>query len=190
MEDGFLQYECPCERGQQGLLCRHGVAVALASLESAPTPGKVKAKAKTIDLANTDKILREQSSDTLAGLLLNWAQQDERLMQHLMSFAAQQGGFALDLKAYRAGLKKRLKKPRMSDTAADYKKLAKAIETELVQIAALADQGQGYAALTLAADIVLFLFTYLAIRRPLCTAALPRCGPNPQQRSSRSRWKG
>ncbi len=160
MEDGFLQYECPCERGAQGFLCCHGVAVALASLESAPTPGKVKAKAKTIDLANTDKILREQSSDTLAGLLLNWAQQDERLMQHLMSFAAQQGGFALDLKAYRAGLKKRLKKPRMSDTAADYKKLAKAIETELAQIAALADQGQGYAALTLAADVVLFLFTF------------------------------
>ena len=81
-------------------------------------------------------------------------------MQHLMSFAAQQGGFALDLKAYRAGLKKHLKKPRMSDTAADYKKLAKAIETELAQIAALADQGQGYAALTLAADVVLFLFTF------------------------------
>ena len=160
MEDGFLQYECPCERGAQGFLCCHGVAVALASLESTPTPGKVKAKAKTIDLVNTDKILREQSSDTLAGLLLNWAQQDERLMQHLMSFAAQQGGFALDLKAYRAALKKRLKKPRMSDTAADYKKLAKAIETELAQIAALADQGQGYAALTLAADVVLFLFTF------------------------------
>ena len=160
MEDGFLQYECPCERGQQGFLCCHGVAVALASLESTSTPGKAKAKAKTIDLANTDKILREQSSDTLAGLLLNWAQQDERLMQHLMSFAAQQGGFALDLKAYRTLLKKRLKKPRMRDTAADYKKLAKAIETELAQIAALADQGQGYAALTLAADVVLFLFTF------------------------------
>ena len=160
MEDGFLQYECPCERGKEGFLCAHGVAVALASLESTPTPGKAKAKAKTIDLANTDKILREQSRDTLAGLLLNWAQQDERLMQHLMSFAAQQGGFALDLKAYRAALKKRLKKPRMSDTAADYKKLAKVIETELAQIAALADQGQGYAALTLASDVVMFLFTF------------------------------
>ena len=160
MEDGFLQYECPCERGKEGFLCAHAVAVALASLESNPTAGKVKAKAKTIDLANTDKILREQSSDTLAGLLLNWAQQDERLMQHLMSFAAQQGGFALDLKAYRTLLKKRLKKPRMSDTAADYKKLAKVIETELAQIAALADQGQGYAALTLASDVVMFLFTF------------------------------
>lgn len=164
MEDGFLQYECPCERGQQGFLCAHGVAVALASLEAKPAAGKGtgkgKAKAKTIDLASTDKILREQSSDTLAGLLLNWAQQDERFMQYLMTFAAQQGGFALDLKAYRASLKKRLKKPRMSDTAADYKKLAKLIETELGQIAALGDQGQGYAALALAADVVVFLFTF------------------------------
>ena len=39
MEDGFLQYECPCERGKEGFLCAHGVAVALASLESNPTAG-------------------------------------------------------------------------------------------------------------------------------------------------------
>ncbi len=160
MEDGFLQYECPCTRGQQGLLCAHAVAVALAALEGKPAEGKAKAKPKTIDLAQTDKVLREQSSDTLAGLLLNWAQQDDRLLHSLMSFAAQQGGFALDLKAYRIALKKRLKKPRRGATAADYRHYAKSISVELEQISGLITQGQSYAALELAAEVVQFLLTF------------------------------
>ncbi len=159
MEDGFLQYECACERGTQGLLCAHGVAVALAALEGKPAAGKAKAKPKTIDLAQTDKILREQSSDTLAGLLLNWARQDDRFLQHLMSFAALQGGLSIDLKSYRASLKKRLKRPNMSANAAEYRRFTKAVATEIQAIQALADQGQAYVALELAADIVNLLLT-------------------------------
>jgi hypothetical protein len=159
MEDGFLQYECPCERGKQGFLCAHGVAVALAALEP-KSSGKGKAKPKTIDLTQTDKILREQSSETLAGLLLNWARQDERLMQHLMSFAARQGGLAIDLKSYRVSLRKRLKKPRMAATVADYRRYARAVTAELTEIQGLSDQGQSSAALELTADILNLLFAF------------------------------
>jgi hypothetical protein len=161
MEDGFLQYECPCERGAQGFLCAHGVAVALAALEPKAPAGKTKTKpkAKTIDFASMDKILREQSSDTLAGLLLNWAQQDDRLMQHLMTFAAQEGGFALDLKAYRAGLKKRLKKPIMSARPSEWKTFSKTAVAELRQIEAMIPQGQSHAALELSSEVLMLLFS-------------------------------
>jgi hypothetical protein len=159
MEDGFLQYECPCERGAQGLLCAHGVAVALAALAPKAPTGKAKPKAKTIDVGSMDKILREQSSDTLAGLLLNWARQDDRLMQHLMTFAAQEGGFALDLRAYRAGLKKRLKKPIMSARPSEWKTFAKTTVAELQQIEGMIPQGQSHAALELSSEILMLLFS-------------------------------
>lgn len=160
MEDGFLQYECSCAAGRQGLFCVHVVAVALASLEGQPAEGKAKPKPKTIDLEQTQKVLCELPSDTLAGLLLTWARQDDRLLHHLMSFAAQQGGFALDLKAYRLALKKRLKKPRRGSTAAEYRRFAKQIGAELDQISGLIAQGQSYAALELAADMIQFLLTF------------------------------
>lgn len=160
MEDGFLQYECGCERGQQGLMCAHAVAVALAALERKTAAGKTKKKAETINLAETDRILREQSSDTLTGLLLTWAQQDDRLLQHLMNFAAQQGGFALDLKTYRSALKRRLKKPSMHATPAESKRHAKAVSLELDQLEALLTQGQAFAALELSAEIVMLLLKF------------------------------
>jgi len=159
MEDGFLQYECACERGAQGLLCAHAVAVALAALEGKPAAGKAKAKPKTVDLAQTEKILREQSSDTLAGLLLSWAQQDERLLHQLMSFAAREGGLAIDLKGYRSSMKKRLKRPTAHSNAAEYKRFRKAVELEMGSIQTLTEQGQAYAALELSADVLMILLT-------------------------------
>ena len=160
MEDGFLQYECGCERGAQGLLCMHGVTVALAAIEPKTAAGKTKAKPKTIDMAQTDKILREQSSETLAGLLLHWAQQDDRLMQHLMTFAAQQGGYALDIKAYRASLKKRLKRPSRSASVTECRRYAKLVDKELESLAALNEQGQAFATLELASEILMLMFSF------------------------------
>ncbi|MBY0506700.1 MAG: hypothetical protein K2X03_22465 [Bryobacteraceae bacterium] len=164
MEDGFLQYECPCERGAQGLLCAHSVAVALAALEPKPVAAKGSAKgkpkAKKLGAAEMDKILREQPSDVLAGLLLNWAQQDDRLLQHLMNFAVQEGGYALDLKAYIAALKKRLKRPPQSARPAEWKKHGQAIQLELDQASAMTGQGQPFAALEVIAELINLLFTF------------------------------
>ena len=92
--DGVLDYSCNCAVGIDGAFCNHCVAAALAWLGRAP--GKEKSsgrgKPKKVTLANAEKILKSEDKDALVRMLLDWAQDDPKLRERLIIFAASRLG--------------------------------------------------------------------------------------------------
>ncbi len=159
MDDGFLQFECPCETGQQSLLCAHGVAVGLAAM-APPSKGKGKPKVKVVDLAETDRVLREQPVETLVGLLLNWAREDERLQQHLMNFAAEQAGMSLDVKEMVAGLRRRLRRMPAAARPLEAKRYSEQIKREMEELETMLLRGHAAAVVEMAGELVRLIYVH------------------------------
>jgi len=93
-EDGVLDYSCDCPVGSDGVFCKHCVAAALAWLNRAVALAKSsgRGKSKEVTLADAGKILQAEDKDTLVGMVLDWAKDDERLHERLILYAARRSG--------------------------------------------------------------------------------------------------
>jgi uncharacterized Zn finger protein len=110
-EDGELAYDCSCPVGDEGVFCKHAVAVALSWLENSgeevfhaeeAAPGKPRKKRKTYD-----EVIREYvatlDKDTLQQWLLEAVERDLALRDKLL-FAARAAG-ASDLPGMKAAVR-------------------------------------------------------------------------------------
>src|SRR5258708_22281577 len=94
-DDGELTYECNCPVGENGIFCKHAVAVALAWLENTgeevfhpdeAEPAKARKKGKTHDELISEYVAT-LGEDTMRDLLLEAAEHDMTLRDKLL-FAA------------------------------------------------------------------------------------------------------
>ena len=111
VDNGELAYDCNCPIGDDGVFCKHTVAVALSWLENTgeevfhaeePAPGKPRKKRKTYE-----EVIREYVAtlgrDALQELLMGAVEQDLALRDKLL-FAARAAG-ASDLPGMKAAVK-------------------------------------------------------------------------------------
>jgi uncharacterized Zn finger protein len=92
-DDGVIDYTCDCPVGSDGFFCKHCVAAALAWLNRAAKPPRTgRAKTKRVTLADARKILQAEDKDTLVRMLLDWAQDDDRLHERIILYAARRSG--------------------------------------------------------------------------------------------------
>src|SRR6266852_2128106 len=84
-DDGVLDYSCDCPVGSDGAFCKHCVAAALAWLnrEAGPVKSPRRGKPKEITLADAGKILQAEDKESLVGMMLDWAKDDDRLHERL-----------------------------------------------------------------------------------------------------------
>src|SRR5215211_1365251 len=104
-DGGRLRYSCTCPVGEDGLFCKHCVAVGLAWLEEAVgerQPEKGAGHGLTIDEVRT--LLEGQNKEVLVRLLLEQAMEDERLQGRLMMWAARLGSEGVDLATFRRAI--------------------------------------------------------------------------------------
>jgi uncharacterized Zn finger protein len=92
LDEGVLDYACDCPIGSEGTFCKHCVAAALAWREQAAGETKARSKAKPPTLAEAAKILEQESAETLAGLMTEWARDDKRLRERIVLYAARRAG--------------------------------------------------------------------------------------------------
>ncbi len=92
--EGLLDYSCDCPVGGDGAFCKHCVAAALAWLNRDARSAKPRARRKTreVTLADAGKILRGDDKETLVGMILDWAKDDDRLHERLILYAARRSG--------------------------------------------------------------------------------------------------
>jgi len=86
-DDGILDYSCGCPLGSDGAFCKHCVAAALAWLnrEAGPVKSPRRGKLKEITLADAGKILQAEDKESLVAMMLDWAKDDDRLHERLIS---------------------------------------------------------------------------------------------------------
>lgn len=96
-----VNYSCDCPLGMDGEFCKHCVATALAWLNrSAQTKGK---QNDELTLAEAEEILRAEEPTVLVRTLIEWAQDDDRLRERVLLYAARRlGPDAAITAAYRA----------------------------------------------------------------------------------------
>jgi hypothetical protein len=114
-----LAHHCTCPVGVDGIFCKHGVAVALAWLESADEamspsamPNASPASPQTISSPGPSVIrlddlrpwLLSQSIEHLAGLVLEAAGRDERFREKLLREAARASAKTINFDAYRKAI--------------------------------------------------------------------------------------
>jgi uncharacterized Zn finger protein len=121
VEDGELAYDCNCPVGDEGVFCKHSVAVALSWLENSgeevfhaeeAAPGKPRKKRKTYE-----ELIREYvatlDKDALQKLLLDAVERDLTLRDKLL-FAARAAG-ASDLPGMKAAVRQATRISRAMD---------------------------------------------------------------------------
>ncbi|MHB9101837.1 MAG: SWIM zinc finger family protein [Sulfuricella sp.] len=107
-DDGDLAYDCTCPRAADGYFCKHCVAVGLAWLaenSAVPKSGAATGKKKRRDpWRDIKEYLTTQPPETLADLLLDVAQRDDRLYQSLLLKAERTCGGGNVAKAFRRAI--------------------------------------------------------------------------------------
>jgi hypothetical protein len=91
VDEGVLDYTCDCPVGSDGAFCKHCVAVALAWRRRLTDPTEQpdkRGKAKPLTIEAAAKILEEEDHLTLIRLLVGWANEDGRLRERLLLYAA------------------------------------------------------------------------------------------------------
>lgn len=104
VEDGGPAYSCTCPVGEDGLFCKHCVAVGLAFAsrdEEPTTPGIAGDDAVTVDLRS---YLHTQAKEKLVELILEQARDDEFLRGRLLLEAAKKRGARIDLDEFREAI--------------------------------------------------------------------------------------
>ncbi len=96
-----VDYSCDCPLGMDGEFCKHCVATALAWLNR---PAQTKGKQNDeLTLAQAEEILRAEDPMVLVRTLIEWAQDDDRLRERVLLYAARRlGPDAAITAAYRA----------------------------------------------------------------------------------------
>jgi uncharacterized Zn finger protein len=89
-DGGELRYSCTCPLGVDGIFCKHCVAAGLAWIEgSSDRQGRTGEPALTMD--NVRAYLERQDRDALARIILEHAEDDDRLRERLLMLAACEG---------------------------------------------------------------------------------------------------
>jgi uncharacterized Zn finger protein len=103
---GEVRHSCTCPIGQDGALCKHCVAAGLAWLDQGG-PDRASGKRSARPAVTMDDVrswLAAQDKDSLVGMLLDQAMDDDRLRRQLFLKAAKRGARGLDLAAYRRAI--------------------------------------------------------------------------------------
>ena len=104
-ENGGLSYSCSCPLGEDGLFCKHCVAVGLARLEEGAGERRLEGgEERGLGMDELGAFLEEQDKDALVRLLLEQAIEDERLRGRLLMWAARTGPEGVDLAAFRKAI--------------------------------------------------------------------------------------
>ena len=88
--DGKLRFSCTCPLGEEGLCCKHVVALALAWLGEGPPPGDPEEESAAsgpigeIHAEDVRRHLLARDKSDLIDILLEQAQGDDRLMRRLL----------------------------------------------------------------------------------------------------------
>ncbi len=109
IDGGRLGHSCTCPMGGGGVFCKHCVAAGLAWLEApegigqtekgrTPVPESVKA---AITMRDVQAYLAGRGKNELITMLLEQAQDDERLRQRLLVSTSKQNPKSLDLASYK-----------------------------------------------------------------------------------------
>jgi uncharacterized Zn finger protein len=104
---GGLEFKCSCPVGMDGDFCKHCVAVSLAWLDSQKpgacerVGGETDCATPVVNLGDLRPWLLKQSTETLASLLLDVAERDDRLREKLLRNAARATSKRIDFPAYR-----------------------------------------------------------------------------------------
>jgi uncharacterized Zn finger protein len=99
-EGKYLGYDCDCPNAAEGYFCKHGVAVGLAWLAS-----RNEGDDRRSDPWHAIRdYLEVQSSEALIGLIMDAAEDDDRLYRTLLLRAESIAGGAQTVKAYRAAI--------------------------------------------------------------------------------------
>lgn len=102
-EDGSLEYSCSCPVGYDGSFCKHCVAVGLAWFEESRKDTGV-ADAKSVapfGMKDVRKYLLGLPQEEIVGMLLEYANSDERLHRNLMTNVARSVQQDLDLSIWK-----------------------------------------------------------------------------------------
>lgn len=130
VESGQLSYQCSCPLGDEGIFCKHAVAVGLAWLGQGKEGDSP--RQSQVSMEDIRGYLEKRDKKELVDLVADFAVQDERLFDRLALRAAQAGGGAPDLKRYRNALRQAIEIRDFVDwnSAYDYSnKVEDAIET-------------------------------------------------------------
>lgn len=98
---GKVEHDCRCPSGLKGQFCKHCVAAALA-WKARPRAGK---KAE-LTVADAARLLLEETPETAARMLTDWAGTDDRLRERLLTHAAYRTSPAAGAKMARRAFEK------------------------------------------------------------------------------------
>jgi uncharacterized Zn finger protein len=101
LEKGAPEYSCPCPVGEEGLFCKHCVAVGLKLSEGDAPTSRLDPRHPTVDLR---RHLEGLDKSRLVELLLEETENDELLRGRLLLEAAKAQGAGTDLEEYRLAI--------------------------------------------------------------------------------------
>ncbi len=134
-------YSCTCPIGADGAFCKHGVAAGLACLGDASGSGKQgRAPKPAVTMEDVRAYLERQDKETLVGLIMERAMDDDRLRERLLMKTARKGPKGLDLVTFRRAIDRAVSTGDFVDyrSAYDY---ARGIEEVLDSVAELLKEG-------------------------------------------------
>lgn len=98
-------YSCTCPVGADGAFCKHGVAAGLSCLGDASGSGKQgRAPKPAVTMEDVRAYLERQDKETLVGLIMERAMDDDRLRERLLMKTARKGPKGLDLATFRRAI--------------------------------------------------------------------------------------
>lgn len=142
-ENGGLSYSCSCPVGEDGLFCKHCVAVGLARLEKGAGERRPAEGGKEgLSMEGLGSFLEEQDKGVLVRLLLEQAMENERLRGRLLMWAARMGPEGVDLATFRKAIDDAFRPGELLGygSVADF---TRGIEVVLESVAELLKEGHG-----------------------------------------------
>ncbi|MCR4287312.1 MAG: SWIM zinc finger family protein, partial [Deltaproteobacteria bacterium] len=106
VDKGKLDYSCTCPVGDDGMFCKHCVAVGLTWLEG-EKKDRIKRQspeAPAVTMKDIRAYLDGEDKNSLVDMLMERAKDDERLERRLMTKAAKKRAKGLNLSAYRKAI--------------------------------------------------------------------------------------
>lgn len=101
IEDSKIQFSCTCPMGQEGVFCKHNVAVGLACLDR-KTSGLV--EEPTITMNHVGRWLESQNKEVLVKIIVEQALNDERLLRQLFLKVTKNRSDGVDVAAYKKAI--------------------------------------------------------------------------------------
>lgn len=160
--DGACKGECTCPMGDEGVFCKHCVAVGLACIDAgdgparagdvrttSSRPGQCRETARPIaTLDDLRRFLSEQANETLVDIVVQQALNDDRLRESLFLRAARQRPEGPDINAFRKAIDNVTRTRGFVDYGSAHG-FARGIDEVIDSIAQLQDEGHSTAVIEL-----------------------------------------